>query len=163
MSPKTLAPDNSTAQALSEQLSKLRLAPPHGTPSSPQAQRFSGKVFGFSPNPETLHSLSFNFDSNTFTYRLLGGGERRGKHTLPFGSEKWVEGLSALGQPGLSKVVSSGTWTAEDTFMLTMCHYETPFITTITCRFSEDLVFLDSKPNVSFDSTERPQWLGKIE
>jgi hypothetical protein len=163
MKPQALAPDYAANMMLSERLYELKLTPPQGTSFSPQASRYSGKVFRFVPNLETLHSLSFNFDTNTFTYRLLGGGERRGKHTLPFGSGKWVEGLSVLGAPGMSKVVSSGTWTAEDTFVLTMDHYETPFIVSITCRFSDDQVFLDIKFNVSFDSTDRPQLLGKIE
>jgi len=57
-------------------------------------------------------------------------------------------------------VVASGVWTAEDTFTLTLCLYETPFISTITCRFEGDRLFYDFKVNVSFGPLERPQLVG---
>jgi hypothetical protein len=59
-------------------------------------------------------------------------------------------------------VAASGCWTGEDTFTLTVCQYETPFIQTIACRFDEDRLFYDFKSNVAFGPTEQPQLIAKI-
>ena len=150
------------SEGLAATLKELKLLPPDGKSASEQAERISGKTFVFAPNVESLHSLSFNFKDNTLTYRLLAGGERRGKHTLSFGVGKWVEGLSALGTPVFRKVAASGIWLTDDTFVLTLCQYETPFIVTIRCRFDGDQIYFDFKVNVAFGSTERPQLLGKL-
>jgi hypothetical protein len=60
-------------------------------------------------------------------------------------------------------VAGSGVWTAEDTFTLTLCQYETPFILTITCRFEGDKLFYNLKQNVSFGTTEFSQLIGIAE
>jgi len=145
-----------------ESLKKLSIPPPRVAANSPIAERSSGITYSFEPNYETLHSLRFDFgkDSGTLTYRLLGGGERRGLRQLSFGYGCWQEGQAALASPHLRKVVASGVWTAEDTFTLTLCQYETPFIVTITGRFSEQQVFYQSTVNVSFFPQEYPQLVG---
>ena len=163
-----LPEDDAAARELTHTLKALALTPPQGSTTSPIAARLSGKAFVFDPNDETLHSLSFDFDAKTLTYRLLGGGQRRGKHTLAFGLGVWMESVSVLGVSELRKVVepqkvaAGGVWTAEDTFVLTLCQFETPFIATITCRFEGDKLFFDFKANVSFGPTERPQLVGKM-
>jgi hypothetical protein len=145
-----------------EFLKKLSIPPPHGAANSPIAERTSGNTYSFEPNYETLHSLRIDFgkDSGTLTYRLLGGGERRGLRQLSFGYGCWQEGRAALASPNLRKVAASGVWTAEETFTLTLCQYETPFIVTITCRFSERQVFYQITVNVSFFPQEYPQLVG---
>ena len=143
------------------------LLPPKGADSSPEAARVSGLVFNFEPNHLTLHSLSLDFDTNVLTYRLLGGGKRRGTHRLKFGIETWVEGTASLHQtiaqrnPGPRKVAVSGVWSADDTFTLTLCQYETPFIVTLDFRFAGQQVTLDSRVNVDFGPLEAPQLIGK--
>jgi CubicO group peptidase (beta-lactamase class C family) len=156
-----LPEDCAASDDLAASLNNLKLVPPHGQTAPREVEHLSGKTFVFEPNAESLHSLSFNFKDNILTYRLLAGGERRGKHTLSFGDGKWVEGLSALGAPGFRKTVASGSWLADDTFRLSLCQYETPFTMTIICRFEGDQVYFDSKVNVGFGPTERPQLLGK--
>jgi hypothetical protein len=145
-----------------ESLKKLSIPPPRGAANSPITERFSGIIYSFELNYETLHSLRFDFgkDSGTLTYRLLGGGERRGLRQLSFGYGCWQGGRAALASPNLRKVAASEVWTAEDTFTLTLCQFETPFIVTITCRFSERQVFYQSTVNVSFYPQEYPQLVG---
>jgi hypothetical protein len=60
-------------------------------------------------------------------------------------------------------VATSGCWTSEDTIMLTICQYETPYILTISCRFAGERMFYDCKSNVAFGPTERPQLVGTSE
>jgi hypothetical protein len=59
------------------------------------------------------------------------------------------------------RVVVSGAWTADDTFALKVCLYETPFCPTITCRFVDDTVLYDYVTNVSFGPKEMPQLVGR--
>ncbi|MFZ6030238.1 MAG: serine hydrolase domain-containing protein [Chloroflexota bacterium] len=162
MAAGTLPPDPAGNEALSRTLQSLKLSPPKGAPTSPSAARVSGKTFTFEPNEERLQSLCFDFQANTLTDHLLGGGRRRGKHNLVFGIDRWMEGLSALGAPAPGKVAASGTWTSDDIFTLTLCYYETPFTLTITCRFEGEQVFLCVQPNVAFGPRERPTLTGKI-
>ena len=162
MKPDPLPADIAAAAELAQTLKNAQLIPPQVNATSPEAERISGKTISFEPNPETLRSLSFNFKNNTLTYQLSAGGVRRGKHTITFGNGDWVEGLSALGTPGFRKSVARGTWTARDTFVLTLCQYETPYILTLTCRFEENQCHFDFKINVSFGPTEYLQLIGKI-
>lgn len=148
-------------EKLNGTLQTLKLSPPQGSPASPIAARISGKTFTFEPNEATLQSICFDFQANSLTYRLLGGGQRRGKHTTNFGINTWAKSLFAIGAPGPRQVTASGTWTAEDTFALTLCQYETPFIPTITCRFEGQQLFVTFKANVAFGPTERPTITGK--
>jgi hypothetical protein len=129
------------------------------------AENLSGRTYTFEKNYETLRSLRFDFgdDVCTITYQLLGGGKRRGIHRLTCGYGTWQEGTAVLGAPTLQCVAASGVWTAEDTFTLTLCQYETPFIATIACRFEGDKLFYDYKVNVAFGPLEQPQLIGTAE
>jgi hypothetical protein len=52
-------------------------------------------------------------------------------------------------------VAEGGVWSSEDTFMLTLCQYETPFIVTMGFRFAGQLVYHDSRVNVDFGLWKR--------
>ncbi|MBN1312322.1 MAG: beta-lactamase family protein [Anaerolineae bacterium] len=171
------AVDNTAADELGRALKSLALAPQQGAATSPLAARLSGRTYAFEPNDETLHSLSFDFSSHnakpaqscTLTYRLLGGGKRRGTHRLTCGYCTWADGVAAFDAhvPGRVtmpqlRAAASGAWTAVDTFMIKLCQVETPFIATITCRFADDRLFFDLKFNVGFGPTERPQLIGRL-
>ncbi len=154
-------PENASAvESLVETLKHLHLSPTQGKIASPESSRISGQVYTFEPNDETLHSLSLDFSTNTLTYRLLGGGARRGKHRLGFGIGAWVEGTSALRDFIPRKVAASGAWISDNTFRLTLCRYETPFVATFDFRFEGSQVFFDARVNVDFGPTESPQLIG---
>jgi CubicO group peptidase (beta-lactamase class C family) len=167
MQDEVLPAADSAAQNLATHLRGLRLLPPKGAESSPEAAHVSGRVFHFEPNHATLHSLSLDFNTNILTYRLLAGGERRGTHHLNFGLGTWVEGTASLHNtvsqpdPAPRKVAVSGVWSAADTFTLTLCQYETPFIVTLDFRFTGQQVYFDSRVNVDFGPLEAPQLIGK--
>jgi hypothetical protein len=155
-----LPADESSASQLAQTLTGLRLTPPPAAPAPGTAARVSGQTYRFGKNAETLHSLSFDFQANTLNYRLLGGGPRRGSHTLHFGQGAWLEDIASLGAPAPMPVAASGTWTTADTFTLTLCYCETPFTLTITCHFEAGKVALDFKSNVAFGPTEQPRIVG---
>jgi hypothetical protein len=164
---EALSDHDATVKNLQNTLRDLQLLPPTGAHSSPQAAAVTGLAFSFEPNHLTLHSLSLDFTDNILTYRLLGGGKRRGTHQLKFGIQSWVEGTANLQQsvarpnPQPSKVAASGVWGAQDTFTLTLCQYETPFIQSLDFRFVGQQVILDSRVNVDFGPLEAPQLVGK--
>jgi hypothetical protein len=157
----------STVGGLQTRLQGLQLLPPKGMQTSPQADAVTGRVFNFEPNHLTLRSLSLDFADDILTYRLLGGGKRRGTHQLKFGVQTWVESTSILHHtvaqpnPEPRKVAASGVWSAADTFILTLCQYETPFIQTLEFRFAGHKVYFDSRVNVDFGPLEAPQLVGK--
>jgi hypothetical protein len=157
----------STAEDLQTGLQELQLFPPKGMQTSLQADAVTGRVFNFEPNHLTLHSLSLDFADNILTYRLLGGGKRRGTHQLEFGMQSWVDGTASLQytvaqpDPEPRKVAASGVWRAKDTFTLTLCQYETPFTQTLDFRFVDGGVILDSRLNVDFGPLQAPQLVGK--
>jgi hypothetical protein len=142
--------DEAATASLSRKLNSLTIYPPQGAAYSPMAENLSGR-------------FDFGNDVCTITYQLLGGGKRRGIHRLTCGYGTWQEGTAVLGAPTLQCVAASGVWTAEDTFTLTLCQYETPFIATIACRFEGAKLFYDYKVNVAFGPLEQPQLVGIAE
>ena len=54
-------------------------------------------------------------------------------------------------------------WPADDTCVIKLCAYETPYHTTLTLKFDGDQMMLDSETNVAFGPTKRPQLIGKAE
>ncbi len=162
MQPEALPEDLPAAIALGQTLKRLAIMPPKTSAVSPLAASLSGKTFTFESNAATLHSLTFDFAANTLAYRLLGRSPRRGNHTLVFGRGMWVEGTACLTSPAPTRVAASGVWTACDTFELTLCQYETPFINTLTCTFAGDQVTFNFKANVAFGPTELPALVGRL-
>jgi len=162
MQPDPLSADPASAAALPGLLTNLKLLPPQGNTGSPKAECFSAKTIKFEPNAENIHSLSFDFKTGTLSYQLFDGDQPGTKYSFNFGAGAWVEGTSTLGAPRLQKITASGIWPAEDTFELTVCQYETPFMATITCRFTEKQVYFDYKTNVAFGRADFPQLVGKL-
>jgi len=168
LGPAPLTEDEIAFTALQQSLQKLAIKPPLGKPESPLAAQLSGKTFVFPSNPETLHSLSFDFSTGSMRYRLLGGGPRRGTHTLSFGYASWVEGISPLySQFGVrtrlpAEVAASGAWISPETFTLTLCQYTSPFLVTLAFTFTNDQVSLITRFNVNFGPLELPPLVGKL-
>ena len=165
MGKKRLPIDGTATKNLAHSLKSLTINPPRGATTSQMVAKISGRTYNFERNCEKLKSLRFDFGNNeaTITYHLLGGGKRSGRYQMTLGYGTWQEGIAVLGAVIPRRVVASGVWTREDTFIMTMCQYETPFILTITCRFEGDKLFYDFKVNVSFGPLENPQLVGKAE
>ena len=151
--------------SLQHALKNLSINPPPGEVTSPTRHIHTGKSYIFEPNYETIRSLRFDFNKSEcdITYQLLGGGRRRGIHHLAAGYGTWLEGVAYLRGLTPKKVATSGVWATPDTFILTMCQYETPFILTITSRFDDDQIYYDCRTNVAFGPVEFPQLVGRSE
>ncbi len=79
-------------------------------------------------------------------------GDSKGSHPLACGAGTWHEGRTTLFDHSPC-FAGSAVWTAEDTFVMTLRFYETPFVYTATCKFDGDQVTIDADVNVAFGPT----------
>ena len=58
-------------------------------------------------------------------------------------------------------MAATGAWTADDTYTVKACLYETPFCRTLRLWFTGRALVLDQEMNVGFGPTKRPQLVGR--
>jgi Beta-lactamase len=156
----TPLPDNpSTQDALYQRLKGLSLLPPAGMKTSPLAKKLSGKTFKIEANKMTTSAITFTFSNNGDEVVV---SDARGEHVLSSGKAAWQEGFTTLFERGPQPIVTSGIWTAEDTYVLTLRAYETPFYYTMSCHFQDDTLTVTSEMNVSFEPAASPILTGHI-
>lgn len=153
MAPRALPPNDSATTALADRLASLALPLVQGQPTTPTAARVSGAAYQVAPNDAQVESLALDFEPETATLHVR---DQRGKHTVMAGSGAWRFGQTSFTERGTLPVAAHGAWTAEDTYELRLCFYETPFLATMTCRFAGDRVQARYRLNVSFGPTELP-------
>ncbi len=114
----------------------------------------------FRRNERKLEAITLqNGEHEVILVARIGGVEQK----IHCGQGAWRKGRLAYGPLPEQPVAVSGAWTADDTFMARICFYETPFIVTVKCEFSDDKVLFDSQSNVGFGATKQPQLVGKVE
>jgi CubicO group peptidase (beta-lactamase class C family) len=150
--------DNGGSADLSRALKRLAYASPAGSAQSPTAARVSGKVYQFAPNALKAETVSLKFDGGNCRLTL---SDAKGEHTLECGAHAWKDGTASLEGVQSIKVAARGAWTADDTYTITECFYETPYVQTITFRFEGDQIAVNRKRNVAFGPTEAPPLTGK--
>jgi hypothetical protein len=169
MSATPLAENRAEQATLQQTLAGLAIPPQQGAASSPTAAEVSGVRYGFEANEQEVEALTLDFGDSDgrggwrVTLRLAGH-----ENVFACGSGAWSPSAT-IWEPGNARrmnpierrVVVSGAWTADDTFALKVCLYETPFCPTITCRFMDDTVLYDYVTNVSFGPKEMPQLVGR--
>lgn len=60
-------------------------------------------------------------------------------------------------------IAASAAWSGEDTLVVKLCLYESPFHQTLRLRFDGDTVTRDAEMNVGFGGTKQPQIIGRKE
>jgi hypothetical protein len=102
-----------------------------------------------------IEAIALNFTESgcTISVKTAAGDE-----TFPYGFGTWEKGQTSLfNNPelfGLTPIVTSGAWTANDTFTMVVRLYETPFFQTLVCHFDGDELMIESQVNVAFESTK---------
>jgi len=79
------------------------------------------------------------------------------------GEGAWITGRMAYADFADQPVAASGAWTAEDTYTVKLCFYETPFYLTVNLKYSGDQLLYDCEYNVNFGPTKQQQLVGKPE
>lgn len=154
-SPALPGPDEKT---LAERLKTLEVASPGGASLAPDTTRVDGRTYRLEQNDRKIVAASFSVKAGRVTMTLTND---RGEHTLVCGMADWVRGTTALEGEPPAKIATRGAWTSDDTLMMKVCFYETPFERTITVKFSGEDVTITWKDNVGFGPTEGPTLKGK--
>lgn len=154
-------------QTLQATLAALQIDPVKGPRTSPLAELINGRTYHFQPEPAiagrgTLPPLTaacLNLQAQPPKLMLESGDER---HYLEIGRQHWLSGYTTF-NPGSepTPVVTSGAWTAEDTFTVALRYIETPHCLTLACRFVGEVLHIDRSWNVSFGPTVFPTLTGK--
>lgn len=159
-----IPPNKDSHEMLLHRLSTLALNPPNIKSHSQTAGEISGKHYVFEENDIGINAISLEFDDEICQISLWKDSE---KEKLICGIGKWVHGEITtpnipLVPKGKVSVVTAGTWSDKDTFIITCRLIETPFYITTIMHFDNDQVKIESKLNVSFGQKEFPTIYGKI-
>ncbi|MGC8638568.1 MAG: serine hydrolase domain-containing protein [Isosphaeraceae bacterium] len=119
-----------------------------------------GKRFTFAPNPAKLEALVLDRGDGGDTLVLRSAGK---DHQITCGHGQWQKGRLPMPMLGEQPAAASGGWTADNTYNARVCFTETPFLLTLTLKFSGNEVTVNSETNVGFGSTKRPPLVGKVE
>lgn len=158
MKPAPLPTDSAAQTRLKMTLEGLALPLPKGQPTSPAAERVSGKTFRLEASDLGLESVLFTFGKDSALVAFQAGQDT---HRISCGFDKWVRGDTALPStppriiaggtpaPGTEHpLVACGAWKDERTFEMKWRYYETPHHDTVTCTFDGDKVQIALVPSV---------------
>lgn len=157
------APAKPDPVALKRRLSGLAILPPEGRADSPIAKSVSGTTYRFDANAEGIESATFTVRKGRCSVVVRRKSE---EYRLECGGEEWVRGKAPLtqallGGTEMARVAARGAWETDDSYTMKLCFYETPYLETLTWKFTGDQVALTRKMNVGFGPTERPALTGR--
>ncbi len=157
MSSGPLATDDESRKKLEETLSGLTLRPQEGSSAPAKA---ASKTYVFPANELKLEAIALQSNDKADPVILLArfaGVEQR----ISCGHLAWKKGRISYGRLTEQPVAASGAWMADNTFKAKICFFETPFIVTVSLKFSGDELRFDSQMNVGFGATKQPELVGK--
>lgn len=167
MQPKRLPADAANRMQLETKLAGLAVRTPEGGATSPLATKVAGRKFVFPANDQKLEALTLVPAATGHGLTLItrsNGAESR----TAAGFKTWKLGRGAFGS-GLSgpyldePLAASSAWTSDDTLVVKVCAYETPFYSTLRLRFDGNTVTRESETNVGFGNTKQPPLIGRAE
>ena len=157
LSPTSLLDTPAEQAQLTQKLAHLSLLIPVGEPTSSLAANVSGKTYQF-PALGQMDSATWEFAGSDVVLTLT---DKDGVHRIEAGGDDWRFGTTTYHADKPTPITARGAWTSADTYTLTACYYETPFVLTLAARFQDDRVFLETRQNVSFGPTEHPPLEGQ--
>jgi hypothetical protein len=159
---RRLQPDHEKQGQLARKLASLKVRPASGTSSSPWAVKVLNRKYVFPSNEEKLESITLTQteDRNGLTAILQSKGS---ESRFPCGFQEWKRSRGAFGSYEDEPVAGTMAWKADDTVILKLCAYETPYYQTLTLRFAGDEVFFDSSTNVSLRAAKELHLTGRAQ
>lgn len=163
---EALPANPAAAQQLKDKLAHLEVRPAAGAATSPCAARVMNRTFAFPANDQQLETLTLSSPDAGQT--LVLAARRNGQELkVPCGYGEWKRGRAPFSAPlaQFPDEPTAGTfaWSGENTCIIKLCAYETPFHTTLTLAFNGDQVTVSSEANVSFGPTKRAPVSGRAE
>jgi CubicO group peptidase (beta-lactamase class C family) len=164
---KKLRSNRAAQEQLKAKLAALELSPARGVATSPLATKVLNRKFVFPVNDQKLESVALNSTDGGKTL-LLSIHTDGQVMNLPAGFQAWRKGRAAFPAGRLAQfpdepVAGTFAWAAEDSLLVKVCAYETPFNVTYRLQFEGDQLTLDAEANVAFGPTKRPTLTGKAE
>ncbi len=158
---KKALPENRAAHdALKARLAKLSLPTQAGEATSSRAAALAGKTFVFPKNRHGIEAITWEAadgGAGTMLNVSVGGVEQR--VVAPHG--RWQKGelkTAMFSEP----VVTSGAWTADDTYALKVVRVQGPFAHVYRLKFAGDEVTLEGEQNVGFGAGQPPAVVGRL-
>jgi CubicO group peptidase (beta-lactamase class C family) len=164
LKPAALPADAAAHKKLTAKLASLTLRPQtrmtNGgsavSTTNAKAAAAAGTRYTFPTNPQSIESISLDAaDANgriTLTMRIAGTDQK-----IEASPDAWTKQTVTLrGAP--DPIATSGAWSADDTYKLSIVRYQTPFTADYTLRFAADQLTLDVEPNVG---PAKSQLIGK--
>jgi CubicO group peptidase (beta-lactamase class C family) len=162
-----LPANTAAAHQLQDKLAHLELRAAEGGATSPLTSKTINRKFVFSTNELKMESLTLAISDSgkTLAFRARMDGKDL---TIPCGYQEWKKGRAPLFGGRLAQfpdepMAGSFAWSNNDTCVIKLCAYETPYLTTLKLKFEGDQVTVNSEANVSFGPTKRPELIGHTE
>ena len=130
--------------------------------SSPLLASVAGRKYVFPANDPKLESVTVSPDASGSGWTLVtrtAGVESR----IAAGDRTWKKGRGTFGPFVDQPIAASAAWATEDTLIIKVCAYETPFHTTVRLRFEGSTVIREAETNVGFGGTRQPRLVGQGE
>jgi len=159
MGSDALPADPQTAATLGHKLDSLTLPPQAGATHSPVAAVISGRDFTFDANDLGWTGIAFAFDAQGCEIRIRSA---KGDYRMRCGHGTWIEGTVPAEDGNIVPAAVSAAWTGEDSYTVSICLVETPFIHTMKCTFAEGAVTIQYRTNVSFGPVEGPTLVARL-
>jgi hypothetical protein len=148
-----LPEDVMLSSELNKRLSSLAL-PLVSSGNSPVVSRISGKSFTFEPNDRKIQTMTLQFHDSLCDLSISIDSKN---YDFSFGAGHWVTAETEKIGPNLlllakahyvglppSKVASNFGWKDNNTLELTLRYIESPHTETVTCRFENDIVTVET-------------------
>jgi hypothetical protein len=151
-------PENpASAGELSRVLSELTIPLPVGAASSPTLEAVDRLLYEFGPNDGGVTSIMVTSQGSE---TMLSIHDPSGEQHAVFVSDRWTLGGAGVVNGSPSRIAAAGAWSDENTLVVEVQYYETPFAHTITLGFSEGKVEMTIAQNVSFGERRVMQAVG---
>jgi CubicO group peptidase (beta-lactamase class C family) len=164
LKPGSLPASSVENQRLKDKLLHLKVPTPQGSTTSPLATK--ALKFAFPANDQKIEALALSSSDSGKTLAL--NIRRDGKSvTIPCGHNDWKRSRAPLFAGRLAQfpdepMAGAFAWPSDDTCVIKLCAYETPYHTTLTLKFDGEQMTLESEANVAFGPTKRPQLIGRV-
>jgi CubicO group peptidase (beta-lactamase class C family) len=150
MQPRALPADPQAYGELCDKLAALSLPLPKGQPSSPRAEQWTGKTYRLESDDLMPESVAIKFGDERSTLIVR---DERGEHPMQVGYATWLKGTTNVRGYGDEPVAACGAWTAEDTYEVGICYYESVYCLVFRFHYTSGELQLEVEPNVSWGPT----------
>jgi CubicO group peptidase (beta-lactamase class C family) len=137
-----LPADTANQTALKQKLATLTLLPAKTDFGQSTQAQISGKAFAIKDNALAVSQASLTFTGDECTFILKSS---QTEQKIVCGLNRWANGETptvgvSIKNGVARKIVASGTWTTDKTFVISLQYYETPNSDLVICNFENNTI-----------------------